>query len=255
MADINHFTGNSRAGDMTESQDDKFLKHNDHVDLLADRTQRKKNLYVGLSSGSTLTLGAQDYTENNVFHLRAEPGSPTLDNDFVFLVPAIQSRFSVINDTGFVCYVATSGSPGAQVEVPDGGRADLHCDGETILELKRDVYDIGFFIPSYTFGAIAGGFVAVRAFRLPAGLPGSRAYAWTPSGAGESDRVISIQKDEVEVGTVTFSAATNAGVFSLASDQTFNAGNRLRLVHGGEPSPSEANTLADISVLLKAIEL
>ena len=249
---INHFTGNSRSADMSESQDDKYLTHNQHCDMIADRTQRKMNLYVGISSGSRLTLGSADFTENVVFHLRAEPGSPTLDGDFELRVPAIQSRFAVFNDTGYSCYVECAGSPGSIVTVLDGGRADLHCDGQTVMELKRDIYDLNFFVGTWTEGEMFGSLIAVRAFTLPAGLALSKAYAYNPSAGGEDDRVISIQKNEVEIGTCTFSAASSTGTFSFASEVSFVANDRLRLVNSSQ-SPTTSTTLANVNIVLAGV--
>lgn len=244
---IKHLGANSRGADMTESQDDKYLKHNDHIDLLADATQAKMNLYVGISSGSRLTLGSEDFTENFVFHCRAEPGSPTLDGDWGLVVPATQRLFAVFNDTGFNCSVESAGSPGTVVSVPDGGRALLHNDGETIVELLRDTYDIGFFISSYTEAALSGAFIAVRAFVLPVSLPDSQAYAFTAPDEAVS---ISVQKNEGEIGTIDFAAGSNSGTFTLSSSVSFAVGDRLRLINGSA-SPEEGS-LANVSIVLKA---
>lgn len=251
---INHLGANSRGSDMTESQDDKYLKHNDHVDLLADKTQRKVFLDIGFSSSNVFGLSAEDYTENAVLHFRSD-ASPSVDQDWILEVPATQSRFAVFNDTGFTCFVKCVGSPGKQVEVLDGGRADLHCDGQDIEELKRDIYDLSFFTNVWSFDAILGAHIFPRSVLFPAGLPGSEAYAWVPTSASENDRVISIQKNEVEVGTVTFGALANAGTLSLASDTQFDPGDRIRLLNGSEGSPDDPNTLADVCVALKGIAL
>ena len=133
---INHFTGNSRAGDMEETQDDKYITHNQHIDMVADRMCRMMNLYVGISSGNTLSLGAADFTENYIFNCRAEPGSPTLDGNWVLRVPAIQSHFAVVNNTAFTMWVESAGSPGSQVSIGAGRLADMHSDGATITELS-----------------------------------------------------------------------------------------------------------------------
>jgi hypothetical protein len=247
-----HLGANSRGADMTKSQKDKYLRFNESIDLVCDATQQKMNLFVGISSGNTLILGAEDFTENFVFHCRAEPGSPSLDGDWVLRVPETQRNFTVMNDTGFICYVESAGSPGSQVQVNDGGRAHLHTDGETVEELKREVYDLGFYVGTYTYDAIFGAFVAVTPFSLPANLTGSEGYAFTATQAGENNRVISIQKNEVEQGTVTFAPATNAATFSFASKVSFAVGDRLRLVNGSDESPEQVNTLADVAIALKA---
>lgn len=249
---INHIGANSRGSDMTESQDDKYLKHNDHVDLLADKTQQKKDLEIGFSSGNVYNLSVEDYTENAVIHLRSG-ASPSVDADFKLVVPATQARFSVFNDTGFVCMVESAGSPtGNAVEVVDGGRVDLHNDGESIEEIKRDIYDLSFFTNVWTFDAVFGAHLAPRRFLMPSA--GHSGYAWVPSSVSESDRIISVQKNEVEIGTITFQPLVNAATISISATQ-FDAGDRLRLVNGSEGSPDDPNTLADVAITLKCVAL
>lgn len=245
---IKHLGANSRGGDMTESQDDKFETHNDHVDLLADATQQKMNLTVGISSGNTLTLGAEDFTQNFVFHCRAEPSSPSLDGDWVLKVPATQRFFGVINDTGFTCYVESAGSPGSQVQVNNGARAALFSDGESIEEFIRDIYDMGFFAGAYTETAMFGAFVAPRPFNLPQNLPNSQAYAFTAPTETPS---IDIQKNGASIGSVNFAAGVNAGTFTFNTETAFAVGDRLTLVNGSE-SPEET-TMANISIVLRGV--
>jgi hypothetical protein len=144
-------------------------------------------------------------------------------------------------------FVESGGSPGSQVEVNQGARALLHSDGESIEEFIRDIYDVGFFIGDYVEGAVGGAFVAPRNFTLPANLTGSQAYAFTAPGEG---LVISIQKNEGEVGTMSIAAGANAGTFSFASAVSFVAGDRLGLVNG--TSSPEETVAGNIAISLKA---
>ena len=247
----NHLGLNSRGADMTLQQKDKYLHHNNTVDLILDATQRKLNLFVGISSGNTLFLGDEGFTENFVFHCRDEPGSPTLDGEWVLQVPATMRNFAVINDTSFNMFVESAGSPGTQVEVMVGGRAHLHSDGESVEEVKRDIYDIFAFVNVVNFDARITGFTTVRPWRLPANLTDSVAYAWVPSGASENDRVISIQKDESEIGTFTFAALADTATISFASNVTFAKGERFLLRWAAEESPDVVIALADVSIAIK----
>jgi hypothetical protein len=253
---IKHFTAaNTRAADMTEVQKDKYLTNNEIADIIMDRTQRKKTIPVGISSGNTLFLGEADFGENFCFRFVDEPGSPTLDGEWVLQVPeAIQSQFSVQNDTTYSMFVESGGSPGSQRRVAAGGRAHLHHDGEAIIEFKRDIYDIGFFVGEWVEGAVFGMFVAVSPFRLLANLPLSEAYALTATGATESTRTINIRKNESTIGTVSFTATVNEGTLSFSSDVDFAPGDRLSLINVTE-SPTETNTLQDVGVTLKAVGL
>jgi hypothetical protein len=251
---INHLGANSRGADMSQGQADKYLKHNDHIDLVSDSVNRKGYIDIGFASGSgVLVLGDEDFTGNGVLHFRSD-GSPSVDAAWTLQLPATERRFAMFNDTGFDCTVEAGGSPtGNTVLVPDQGRADLHSDGENVEELKRDIYPIGFFASDWVYNAILGAHVASDAFRLPASLPDSQAYAWNTMGGGEVDVVISIQKNEVEVGTVTFTASTNAGTLTFSSDQSFAAGDRLRLLNPAENSPDDPTTLANIAITLRGI--
>jgi hypothetical protein len=238
---------------MTQSQKDKYLKFNDAIDLVIDATQQKMNLYVGISSGNILTLGDEDFTENAVFHLRAEPGSPTLDGDWVFLVPATQRFFGVINDTGFTTTVRSAGSPGNEVEILDGGRATLHGDGETIEEFKRETYDVAFFAGTPGEGEILGSFTAIREFFLPAALAGSHAYALTVGGGGEPHVIFTLKKNGSNIGTITFEPLLPNATFSFASKVTFVAGDRLELHSFGVESPTIITSLRSIGFSLKGV--
>ena len=251
---INILGANSRDADMTESQDDKYQTHNDHIDLVADAFNAIVDLDIGFASGSgTYVLSAEDYTGAGVLRFRSD-SSPSIDGDWTLEVPATARRFAVINETGFVMTVQSAGSPGVTREVVDGGMSDLYNDGESIYELKRDIYDLGAFNNTWTFGALFFAYVALRPILLPANLPNSQAYTWNPPDAGEDDRITSLQVNDVEVGTVTFSATVNAGVISFASDVELAIGDRFTMVNV-DPSPTETTILGDVFIGVKGVAL
>ena len=106
-------------------------------------------------------------------------------------------------------------------------------------------YDLGVFFPGQPeAGATLLQFVAPRAFTLPAALTGSQGYAGTAPTA-QAD--LEIRKSGAPIGAITFAAATNTASFTLASDVTFAAGDRLAVVAPGSPDAS----LADLSITLK----
>lgn len=76
-----------------------------------------------------------------------------------------------------------------------------------------------------------------------AGMTDSRANALTPATA---TAVLSIRKNNVEFGTLTFNAAANVGVFASAAGATFAAGDILTIV---APNPRDA-TLATLAITL-----
>lgn len=77
---------------------------------------------------------------------------------------------------------------------------------------------------------------------FPAAFLGSRAKARVASTGAA---VYSIQKNDVEIGTITFTSSVN-GVFALASETSFAAGDRLSVV---APDPRNA-TLSGVVVTL-----
>ena len=71
-------------------------------------------------------------------------------------------------------------------------------------------------------------YMAVFAFVLPMNLPDSQAVLL--SVPASDTFTVSIQKNDVEVGTIGFTPADGAGSVSLASDVSFAVGDKLSLV-------------------------
>jgi hypothetical protein len=78
---------------------------------------------------------------------------------------------------------------------------------------------------------------------FPAGLSGSIAKARV---AATGSTVLSLLKNGIQFGTVTFAASGTTGTFAAASDTTFTAGDVLSII--GQASADA--TLADVSVTL-----
>ena len=68
--------------------------------------------------------------------------------------------------------------------------------------------------------------VSVRAFQIPANCAGSYAFCTTPAAAVF---VISILKNNVEVGTITYSVGATSGVFSMGTALMINAGDQFAI--------------------------
>ena len=250
---IKHLGANSRGADMAELQDDKYQTHNDHIDLLADRFLQGTQLAIGFASGSTYTLSVEEWTQNFYYHLVSD-ASPSVDAEFELLLPATQGQCVIFNDTGFDCYVGVNASPGTRVFVGYGSISHLYNDGESVIEAKRDVYDISFLANTINDGALLGGHIAPRAFRIPAGGSGSAGYIYTTLEAGEVEILVSLQKNDVEFGTVLFEPLVNAGTVDIPSAANFAIGDRLtaRWAFG---SPTTAMSGADALVTVRGIAL
>lgn len=89
--------------------------------------------------------------------------------------------------------------------------------------------------------------VANRRFSLADEFADSEAYAVTaPSGA---DTVFDVDRDGVKIGEITFANGSNTATFTTiaATEEVFEIGERLSI-----DSPSNLNSLADVSFNLKA---
>lgn len=114
---------------------------------------------------------------------------------------------------------------GAQVKNEDGskftGAAVYDIAGSTLSQPKD--------------GATIMRFIANRAFRLPAALPNSVGESKTAPAA---QTIYSVQKNDVEIGTMTYGAGANSATFSLASDTDFAVGDVFSVV---APSTADAS--------------
>lgn len=86
-------------------------------------------------------------------------------------------------------------------------------------------------------------FIAVVPFTLPSGLSGSQAHA---EAASTGNVNFDIRKNGSDVGDIVFNISAS-GTFTLSSDQSFSAGDRLTITG---PATADA-TLAGVAVSLK----
>ena len=108
----------------------------------------------------------------------------------------------------------------------------------------RDVnYDAAVFVPGSiqrTALELLWQGVANRAMKLPLGNDGCYAYLDVGSATGATDIILSIEKNGTEIGTITFTADDQAGVFSIPANADFVAGDRypLRVTQSDEAEAS-----------------
>lgn len=109
--------------------------------------------------------------------------------------------------------------------------------------LTGDRFDLSFFVADNPYsGEKIGVHTFTHATVFPAGLTGSQGYATDPSSG---TAVFTIQKNDVDIGSVTFDASRDA-TFALAGGASFAAGDRLTLI---APEPQDA-TLYEASITL-----
>ena len=110
-------------------------------------------------------------------------------------------------------------------------------NGDVTLSLDKSAipYDIaGSILSKPTASAVVMRFVAVRSFALPAAMAGSVAKTAT---AATASTVLSLQKNGVAFGTLTFASGAVSGTFVAAAGATFVSGDVLTVV-----APATADT-------------
>jgi len=106
-------------------------------------------------------------------------------------------------------------------------------------------YDISSWISGVlTVSQVLQSTRIARGLSYPIGMAGSQASSTV---AATASTVLSVQKNDVEFGTITFAAASSTGVFAAASAVTLVAGDRLSVVGPATPD----TTLAGLSITLK----
>ena len=133
----------------------------------------------------------------------------------------------------------------------DGSDAGDDPDQETQIWLV-DNYVTGSDLPyDFTIGSAGDvgtnqrylGPMAVRAFTLPANFTGSRARLQT---APSAETVFSVQRNSLEIGTLTFAASSQSGTFSSSSAVTASEGDFFDIV-----APATTNSASGLRVTFK----
>lgn len=89
------------------------------------------------------------------------------------------------------------------------------------------------------------GIIAVRDFTIPVGLPNAQAVAGT---AANAETVVTLKKNGVQIGTITWAAAGTSGTFSVPGTVTFSAGDVLTI----KAPVSADTTLKDVTITITA---
>lgn len=134
--------------------------------------------------------------------------------------------------------------------VPYSGGVDLSATNvqeaieQLILRTSLAVYDISFWASGLMEnGEVLFRLVASREFQLPVGAPGSVAASRVGANA---ETIVSLRRNGLEFGTISWQATDTLGVFSVAGTTTFQPGDILEIV-----APSTADTLLrDTSITL-----
>lgn len=220
---------------VTASQGQKDVTINEQVSILDAAVTEVLAL-----AGNTPTVSNDQYRENIVLRM---DGSQTAAASFT--VPAIKKLICIDNVASSEQLTVTRGT--TDVILAAGKTQILYTDGTANGLVSFAVAAPSQAVSFYAEGTIAtdeiiGVSVIADPLTLPAGLSGSQAYAITASTGAYSFDIL--KNESTVVGTVDFAAATNAGTFTFASQQSFAAGDRLSL--RGETTPDAS--LADVSI-------
>lgn len=119
-------------------------------------------------------------------------------------------------------------------------------EGLSVAAAGGPAFDIAWFRPGLPEASdLIVQFVAVRSFTLPSGLTGSQGYADT--APADSDKTFDVQKNGSSVGSMTFTKGSNTATFSMGSDTSFAAGDRIEVIAPG----TQDSALADVSATFK----
>jgi hypothetical protein len=257
MTTLAHLGANSDGTHITASQNQKEVRSNALDDLIANALNDSVN--IAANAGGTVTVSAEDFTENFLLVLTGDTGSPLEPPaDFTLQIPATKRTFAVANLTAFSALVDPSGSPSTAVSVAAGQAIFLHSDGETVRSLGGGAggsssYDLPVFFnetpgdSSVVLGRITVG----RAITIPAGMSGSFGNVGTNPSNGTYD--IDVQDDGASIGTISI---TTAGAVSFATSggtaKNIAAGSEITWHSPAVGSPSE--TIANSSFTILATE-
>lgn len=236
-------SNNLNLDQVAANQDQKEVTINDQAAQLdAAITEILDVDFTGANSAGEITLTATQFRRSFEFRVSSITGAKTI------ILPASVKRsiFSVVNEDSADTVTVKKGS--ASFAVSAGNRGIFSTDGTTnnLVKLAENSasgtpVDVALFVGGKPDNAELVMYIPFnRTVVFPAGLATSHAKA---NVASTSTKVFDIQKNGASVGSITFTASVT-GVFAMAAQQTFNAGDTLGVV---APASQDA-TLADIGI-------
>lgn len=223
------------------AQNQKYQTANDQAGELDAAITDVASFTIDDSNAKTLT---NDEFRRYQF-LDFSDGAPTPTAACTLTVPAVKrGTFVVNNGLSEDLTVTISGQSEPAPVVAAGSRALLSCDGTDVLRpagFSDNPLAMGFFFPT-TPSASQQIFrqAVVVPFTLPSGLTGSKGTVKSADSATASTE-FSVQKNDSQVGTVTFGASATTATFAMASATSFVVGDILSVVAPGTPDGTLTN--------------
>jgi hypothetical protein len=236
-------------------------------------------LSLVVDDGNAIVLISTQFRRHFFFDI--DPDTTPPDATVTLEVPAIKrGAFKVRNHTAQTLIVTVDGQSLEAPAIAAGEAALLSCDGNDVqpeggggaatlgdigdVDLsglqpgdmlrrngsnqwvaERTPFILSMFIPgTHGDGALMAQIVFDRDVAFAENFSGSEGYSQVTATA---EAVLDLQKNGVNIGTITFSDAGNTATFALSGGATFAAGDRLAIVN---ENPADA-TLADLSITLQ----
>jgi hypothetical protein len=170
------------------------------------------------------------------------------------IVPAAAHLWAVSHEGSGSHTLKVKTASGTGADIQEGTMGFVYCDGTNVIAVTTGLssggqpYDHAFRkVGQPGDGEILYEFVAVRDFRLPAGLSGS---AGKVAGVtATSTATFPVKKNGVQVGSIIYPNTTSAPTFTMASTTDFLA-SVPDILSIEAPTPQDT-TLSDIAVTLK----
>ena len=228
------------------------------------KTSAQTNAPLSLSNKTVISsvVRAEDITQvttlTGLTDVSAAPSAAT--NGWYLGWSSTDDDFTLIQPT----YAALSGAPAiptnasftleglGDVSASPGPSTDSYnltwSEATAKFVLAPPVYGQKYRVGTFMAGTMNANellaqYAAADTMYLPVGAAGSSAYANTPPSASTT---VSIEVAGTVVGTVSWTAGSHAGTFSVATEATVTAGEAVSLVAPASPDAA----MADISITL-----
>lgn len=188
--------------------------------------------FNGFTRGGTIVATDVDTVDLSAFAFT--PGQ----NQLLIFVNGVLQIGNYTENDDFSITFDESLSPGDRVDTVILNTTELSV-------VQSEIYDL-LFAMAGTENSETLSVPLPREVVLPAGAPFSRASA---RSAAAAEAVYEIQKNGVQVGTVTWAASATEATFSVASDVTFNIGDRIAIV--GPSTADSTLTFPGISLRMR----
>lgn len=228
---------------VSPTQDNKIISINDAAQGIERAMQGKTSIDF---SGGAVELDIYTFTRFGVFVFEGATGGASLTIPSNVDGSPTHRQFIVSNATSYAITVMTG--LGAVVEAAPGVNSILSTDGTdvrlVVAGAPAPTYPVAIFSPGDILPDLPVVVYAVTAdITFPIDFTGSFASVRNAPSGGSV--VFDITKNGGSVGSLTFADGSEVGVFTMATEVTFNAGDALVV-----DAPSDVFDIAYLTLTL-----